>query len=173
MNEKKPSPAPLKVNGWSIFPHPAFIEQLAALLREVERLRAKHPKEYVHKNSTKRLAAIWKLLTQVIPADPTADQFRLGNTLGAQYRHWFRAKFFQQYRLFFRYHEASKVIVIGWVNDSDTLRAYGSKDDAYAVFSRKLSSGHPPDSWDRLLAEARSAAASATQLQSRLGALLK
>jgi toxin YhaV len=173
MNDIEPPLAPLTVNGWSIFPHPAFIEQFSDLLQQVQTLKKRHPDSYTQKNATKRLAAIWKLLTKVIPADPTADQFRLGNTLGAQYRHWFRAKFFQQYRLFFRYHEASKVIVIGWVNDSDTLRAYDSKDDAYAVFYRMLGAGNPPDSWDKLLKEAHEATAEATQLHSQLDELLK
>ena len=50
-------------------------------------------------------------------------------TLGDAYRHWFRAKFFQQYRLFFRYHAASRIIVYAWVNDEDTRRAYESADD--------------------------------------------
>ena len=42
-------------------------------------------------------------------------------------KHWFRAKFFQQYRLFFRYHAGSKVVVFAWVNDENTLRSSGSK----------------------------------------------
>ena len=33
-----------------------------------------------------------------------------------------RAKFFQQYRLFFRFHQASRIIVYAWVNDADTRR---------------------------------------------------
>jgi hypothetical protein len=45
---------------------------------------------------------------------------RAGGALGDGYRHWFRAKFFQQYRLFFRYHASSKVIVYAWVNDEAT-----------------------------------------------------
>jgi len=36
--------------------------------------------------------------------------------LGDEYKHWFRAKFLQQYRLFFRYHKQSKVIVMVSVN---------------------------------------------------------
>ena len=40
------------------------------------------------------------------------------------------------------------------VNDVDTMRAYESSDDAYRVFRKKLESGHPPDDWDELLAEA-------------------
>ncbi|MBI3178724.1 MAG: type II toxin-antitoxin system YhaV family toxin, partial [Deltaproteobacteria bacterium] len=74
-----------------------------------------------------------------------------GSTLGPAYKHWLRAKFFQQYRLFFRYHKASKAIVYAWVNDEDTKRAYDSPDDAYRVFRAMLQGGNPPDSWDALL----------------------
>jgi toxin YhaV len=57
--------------------------------------------------------------------------------------------------VFFRYHAPSKVIVFAWVNDEDTKRAYEGSDDAYRVFRKMLKSGHPPDDWSQLLAEAR------------------
>jgi len=47
------------------------------------------------------------------------------------------------------------VIVFAWVNDEDTKRAYESGDDAYRVFRKMLESGHPPDDWKQLLAQAR------------------
>jgi toxin YhaV len=47
------------------------------------------------------------------------------------------------------------VIVLAWVNDEDTKRAYESSDDAYRVFRRMLESGHPPSDWSQLLTEAR------------------
>ena len=78
-----------------------------------------------------------------------------GGILGDDHKHWFRAKFFQQYPLFFRYHASSRVIVFAWVNDEDTKRAYESADDAYRVFRRMLDSGRPPSDWGQLLAEAR------------------
>ena len=84
-------------------------------------------------------------------------QFQQGTTLGADYRHWRRAKFFQQFRLFFRFHSRSKVIVLGWVNDQQTKRAYGSKSDSYRVFQSMLASGHPPNGWDSQLQEAAGA----------------
>ena len=68
---------------------------------------------------------------EVIPQDPTRPEYRQGNTLGHAHKHWFRAKFFQQYRLFYRFHVQAKVIVFAWVNDEDTRRAYESADDAY------------------------------------------
>ena len=94
----------LVINGWHIFAHPLFLEQVEELLEKVEHLRQKYPKEYQRKNATKRLAAIAKLVFEDIPPDPTRSEYRQGNTLGDDYKHWFRAKFFQQYRLFFRYH---------------------------------------------------------------------
>ena len=66
-----------------------------------------------------------------------------------------RATFFQQYRLFSRFHAASKRLVLAWVNDEDTRHAYESRDDAYRVFRRMLESSKPADDWAALLAEAR------------------
>lgn len=103
----------------------------------------------------KRLAAIAKLAFEVIPKDPGRTEHRQGTTLGDHRKHWLRAKFFQQYRLFFRYHRESKIIIYAWVNDEDTKRAYESSDDAYQIFRRMLESGQPPDGWQNLLAEAK------------------
>lgn len=155
----KPQATPLVVNGWTVFAHPLFLDQLDELTRQVEELRRKDPSGFIKKNATKRLAAIAKLAFEVIPQDPARSEYRQGNTLGEDHRHWFRAKFFQQYRIFFRYHAQSRVIVFAWVNDEDTKRAYESGDDAYKVFRKMLEGGHPPDDWDLLLAESRAASA--------------
>ncbi len=148
-------PAPLIIHGWTIFAHPLFLAQIEALAQQVEAFKRKDPIGYGKKNAGKRLAAITKLAFDVIPQDPARPEYRQGNALGDEHKHWFRAKFFQQYRLFFRYHAPSKVIVFAWVNDDDTKRAYESSDDAYRVFRKMLESGHPPDDWSQLLAEAR------------------
>lgn len=151
--------APLAVIGWSIYAHPVFLDQLEALIDEVESRKQRQPESWRKKNCTKRLAAIFKLVGEVIPNDPTAPQFRQGDTLGADRKHWFRAKFFQQYRLFFRFDSASKIIVLAWVNDNKTLRSYDSRSDAYATFRNMLNSGNPPDDFDELLRAARASAA--------------
>lgn len=150
--------APLVVNSWSIYAHPLFLDQLDALIAEVEARKARDPLTYTAKNGAKRLAAIYKLIAEVIPSDPAAAQFRQGGTLGPDRKHWFRAKFFQQYRLFFRFDSASRIIILAWVNDEATLRAYGSKTDAYAVFKGMLDDGDPPDDFDTLKAAALEAA---------------
>ena len=146
---------PAVVNGWTLYAHPLFIEQYLNLKSQVEALREKDPENYTKKNAAKRLAAIQRLTFELIPHDPTHADFRHGNTLGDDNKHWFRAKFFQQYRLFFRYHLESKVIVYAWVNDEKNKRAYGSKTDAYRIFEKMVKSGHPPKEWDDLLKAAQ------------------
>lgn len=148
-------PRPIVVHGWTVFAHPLFLAQVEALATQVQSFKERDPAGYRKKNASKRLAAIYKLMLDVIPQDPTRDEYRQGNTLGGEHRHWFRAKFFQQYRLFFRYHTSSKIIVFAWVNDENTKRAYESSDDAYRVFRRMLVDGHPPNDWNQLLGEAR------------------
>jgi toxin YhaV len=142
------------INGWRIFAHPLFLDQVEDLLIQVETLRQQHPQDYKKKKATKYLAAILKLAFYVIPQDPTRNDYHQGSTLGDDYKHWFRAKFFQQYRLFFRCHQENKIIVFVWVNDENSKRAYGSKTDAYLVFKKMLESGDPPNSWDALLQNA-------------------
>lgn len=163
-------PTPLLIHGWTVFAHPLFLVQLESLAQQVEAFKQKDPVGYVKKNAAKRLAAISKLAFDVISQDPTRPEYRQGNTLGDEHKHWFRAKFFQQYRLFFRYHAPSKVIVFAWVNDEDTKRAYESSEDAYRVFRKMLESGCPPDDWDQLLKEAKPAVA---RLQANMAALKK
>ena len=146
---------PLVINGWDVFAHSLFLNQFEELLRQVEHLRQKYPQDYNKKNATKRLAAIAKLAFDVIPQDPTLSNYRQGSTLGDDYKHWFRAKFFQQYRLFFRYHQESKIIIFAWVNDENSKRSYDSNTDAYRVFKKMLETGHPPDNWHDLLKDAK------------------
>ena len=148
---------PLVIHGWAVFAHPLFIAHIDILTRQVEALKKKDPRGYIKKNASKRLAAITKLVFDVIPQDPTRAEYRQGGTLGEEHKHWFRARFFQQYRPFFRYHVPGKTIVFAWVNDDDTKRAYEGSDDAYRVFRKMLERGHPPDDWNQLLVESRAA----------------
>ena len=148
-------PFPVVLHGWTVFAHPLFLAQLEALTLQVERIKKKDPVGYVTKNTSKRLAAIAKLAFDVVPQDPTRPEYRQGGTLGDEHKYWRRAKFYQQYRLFFRYHAQARVIVFAWVNDEDSKRAYERGDDAYRVFRKMLESGHPPDDWKQLLAECK------------------
>lgn len=155
--KKKPIPEGLTVNGWTLYAHPLFLEQLEKLTLAVERAREKDPDGYASTANAKLLAALRKLMFEVIPIDPARPEFRQGGTLGPARKHWFRAKFGNgRFRLFFRYSTAAKIIILAWVNDSDTLRTYGAKTDAYAVFKTMLDKGNPPEDWDALLKASQS-----------------
>ncbi|MBM6594963.1 type II toxin-antitoxin system YhaV family toxin [Microvirga pudoricolor] len=136
--------------GWTIYAHPLFLDQLESYREEYRRIRHRFPDEYKKKRATKLYAALLKVIFEVIPSNPAAEAFRQGNTLGALNKNWFRAKFLQQYRVFFRFAAQEKVIVLAWVNDDDSKRAYESGTDAYAVFRKMLADGNPPSDWEML-----------------------
>jgi toxin YhaV len=142
-------PAPFVVHGWTLFAHPLFLAQIEALAGQVEELKLKDGVGYVKKNASKRLAAIIRLAFDVIPQDPARPDYRQGGTLGEDRKHWFRAKFFQQYRLFFRYHAQSRIIVLAWVNDENTKRAYKSGDypRALKLFRKASDDGNIVADW--------------------------
>lgn len=142
----------MKVNGWDLYQYKLFTEQLDTLISEVEKLRDAQSETYKEHGKSKRLARIRKLMLEEIPADPASQNWNQGNTLGKEFRHWKRAKFGQnRFRLFFRYDGQHKVIIYAWINDDKTLRKEGDKNDPYAIFSKCLSRGEPPDDLKSLL----------------------
>jgi toxin YhaV len=149
-------------HGWMIMAHPLLLDQLEKLTSAVEDIARKRPDDYQKSADAKLLAALHELIFNRVPLDPTAGQYRQGGTLGAGRKHWFRAKFGNgRFRLFFRYDSRSKIIIFAWVNDENSLRTYGARTDAYAVFRKMLEQGNPPDDWAALLAAA--SAKSATE----------
>lgn len=139
-------------NGWRLFVHPLFAQQLERLPSQVEALAAKDPETYRSQPATKLLATIRRYILEIIPNNPNAAEFRQGNTLGSDNRHWFRAKFHDRYRLFYRFSSQDKVIIYAWVNDEDSLRKAGSRTDPYSVFRNMLASGDPPRDMAQLMA---------------------
>jgi toxin YhaV len=145
----------LEVNGWQLFAHPLFLDQIEKLAAAVERAQANDPRGWRKSANAKLLAVIRQLVFETIPQDPTRPEYRQGGTLGDARKHWFRAKFGGgRFRLFFRFSSSAKVLVFAWVNDENTLRTYGSKTDAYAVFRKMFDGGNPPDDWPALMAAA-------------------
>jgi toxin YhaV len=122
--------------------------------RETAQLAEADPMGYASHPRVKLYAAVRKLVREIIPADPNAPEFQLGNTLGPQHRHWRRAKFSGRFRLFYRFHTASRTIVYAWMNDEGTLRKEGSRTDPYVVFRRMLEGRRPPSDWEGLVEEA-------------------
>lgn len=143
------------VNGWTLLFHQAILDQLAALEQAATRARKGDPKNFRANANVKLFAALSKVIFETVPADPGRQEYRQGNTLGPEYRHWFRAKFLGRFRLFFRYDSRAKLIVYSWVNDERSLRQSGGRNDPYEVFRRMLKSGNPPNDWTALVNSAR------------------
>lgn len=141
----------MESQGWRLFVHPLFQAQLQKLTERVGRLASKDPRGYASHPAAKILATINHYIRESIPRDPNGAEFRQGNTLGHDNRHWFRAKFHGRYRLFYRFSTQHKIIVYAWVNDDESLRKAGSKTDPYAAFKAMLESGNPPNSFADLL----------------------
>ena len=138
-------------HGWTLLFHDCVVEQLQKLSAAEQRAKSSDPQGFEDNANVKLFRALSRLILEVVPGDPARDEFRQGKTLGADYRHWRRAKVGRRFRLFFRYDSKAKLIVFAWVNDEQTLRSAGAKSDPYAVFQKMLGQGNPPDDWAALV----------------------
>lgn len=138
-------------NGWNLLFHECLVEQLQKLNTAAERAQKQDPRGSESNANVRLFAALSKLIFDAVPSDPNREAYRQGNTMGAAFRYWRRAKIGRRFRLFFRFDSKTRIIIFTWVNDENTLRASGSKSDPYVVFQRMLERGHPPDDWADLL----------------------
>lgn len=143
-------------HGWTLLFHQCLSEQIQKLEAAITRAQAQDPQGFESNANVKLFNALSHLILEVVPSDPNRTEYRQGNTLGPEFRHWRRAKIGRRFRLFFRFDSTAKIIIYAWVNDKHTLRAAGSRSDPYAVFQRMLSRGYPPDDWAALLTASQS-----------------
>ena len=145
----------MRRHGWTLLFHDCLIDQLRKLHDAVQRAQRSDPAEFSSNANVKLFHVLSRLMLEVIPQDPSRDEYRQGDTLGPRYRHWRRARIGRRFRLFFRYDARAKVVVYAWVNDRSTLRSSGSRTDPYTVFAGMLARGHPPDDWASLTTASR------------------
>jgi toxin YhaV len=143
-------------HGWILLFHACVSAQLQKLHAAAERAKQQDPNGFDANANVRLFNALSKLIFKAVPSDPNREEYRQGNTMGTAFRHWRRAKIGRRFRLFFRFDSKSKIIIFAWVNDENTLRSSGSKNDPYAVFKRMLDKGHPPDDWATLVSASRS-----------------
>ena len=137
-------------HGWSLLFHECLIQQLQKPHAPAVSAQAQDPAGFESNANVKLFNALSKLMLDTVPGDPNREEYRQGNTMGAAFRHWRRAKIGRRFRLFFRFDSKAKIIIFAWVNDENTLRSSVSKRDPYAVFQRMLERGNPPDEWATL-----------------------
>ena len=146
----------MQKHNWKLFFHPCIVEQLKKLKAATDRASAADPIGFEANANVKLYRTLSHLILEIVPLDPGLDEYRQGNTMGQDYRHWRRVKIGRRFRLFFRYDSRTRVIVYAWVNDEQTMRSAGSKSDPYAVFRKMLERGSPPDDWAFLLTASQS-----------------
>lgn len=143
------------IHGWGLYAHPLFAERLASLTEQVAEIANKDPEGFAGHPAAKLLMSVRNAMRTRVPANPDANDFRLGKSLGKGRSAWRRVKHGlpPRYRLFFRFNStAPKAIIFVWLNDEATLRKEGAKTDVYAVFSRLVESGRVPATWEELMA---------------------
>ena len=146
----------MQQHGWTLLFHHQLIAQMMKLRAAVLRAQENDPEGFGANANVNFFRALVQLIQDVVPNDPSRDEYRQGNTMGPAFRHWRRAKIGRRFRLFFRFDSKTRIIIFTWVNDENTLRSSGAKTDPYIVFRKMLKSGHPPDDWDALLAASKS-----------------
>ena len=112
-------------DGWNLLFHECLVQQLRKLHVAAERAQKQDPKGSESNANVRLFAALSKLIFEVVPSDTNREEYRQGNTMGAAYRHWRRAKIGRRFRLFFRFDSKTRIIIFAWVNDEHTLRASG------------------------------------------------
>ncbi len=143
-------------HGWTLLFHQCLIDQLRRLEVAVARAQRQDPERFASSANVKLFDTLSHLILNTVPGDPNREEYRQGNTVGAEFRHWRRAKIGRRFRLFFRFDSRAKIIIYAWVNDENTLRSAGNRTDPYAVFQRMLERGNPPDEWAALKAASKS-----------------
>ena len=133
------------VNGWKLYVHPLFEQQLRHLIDQVDNLAAKNQIGYGTEPAAKLLATINRHIREIIPRDPSSSEFRQGNTLGADNRHWFRAMFHER-----RIKTATALFIhpdlkLGCGSTNDVLGAVAGYSQEFWIDISISFIGHPND----------------------------
>lgn len=136
---------------------PEFEQRLQYMRTRVRFLKNHNP-DYKQHPHTKLLLSTWSVMKESL-SQPNAPQYKLGNTLGQENRHWRRCKdrLPPRYRLFFQFSSDESACIYVWLNNENTLRKAGSRKDVYAVFANLLQSKIIPQKFYDLLEQSREA----------------
>ena len=77
-------------HSWTLLFHDFLIAQL--LHHTVQRAHRRGPTELAPNSNVKLCHALSRLMPEIIPEDPSRDEYRQGSTFGPRYRNWRRAK---------------------------------------------------------------------------------
>ena len=78
--------------GWHLLFHGCITEQLKKLHAAVEKAKLQDPNGFESNANVRLFNALSKLIFEAVPSDSNREEYRQGNTMGATFRHWRRAK---------------------------------------------------------------------------------
>lgn len=133
-----------------------FEQRILMLITRAKWLKKHQPDTYKTHPDFKLLQSVWRVMKESWQ-NPAHARYNLGNTLGAENRHWRRCKegLPPRYRLFFRFSSSEQICVYAWLNNEKTLRKAGSKTDVYATFRYLLKKGLVPQDFAELLIKSK------------------
>jgi toxin YhaV len=143
-------------HGWVLLFHECIVEQLQKLHAAAARAQRNDPKGFERNANVKLFRALSQLILETVPSDPARDEYRQGNTLGPDYRHWRRAKVGRRFRLFFRYDSRRRPSCSPGSMMSRRCGRRAASPTPTPMFEKMLERGNPPDDWDSLVAASRS-----------------
>lgn len=118
-------------HGWTLLFTEFLLDQMDRVTAAAETEAARHAQKVgrggqhtgtAPTSNIKVAAALFDLMFEEIPREPTRRDFRQGATLGKGRAYWFRAKFGGgRFRLFFRYRSDVRIIVYAGVNDETSV----------------------------------------------------
>lgn len=128
-------------NGWTLYYHHVFGDRYAAMRARAKELKKQlATDDFVRHPDVRLVAAVRRVILDIIPEDPNRSDFWLKGNL-AMFR---RVKGYglpDRYRLFYVFSTQVKVVIVLYVNDSGTLRKEDARTDPYEVFSDLVRSG--------------------------------
>lgn len=137
--------APSTYHGWRVLAHPVFQRRYTELRDEARRLRQSlSPHEYRQHPTVKLTAALYRLMTEIVPENPDAPEYRLSGSL-SRFRRAKGRGLPPRYRVFWTFSTRARVIIFLYVNDEASLRKEGDKHDPYAIFRRLVERGEIGD----------------------------
>jgi len=128
-----PDKTPPIINEWVVLAHPVFARRYVALRDDVLRLKGELTADaYRRRPTVKLFAALWRLITEIVPQDPNAPEYMLRGPL-ARYRRAKGRGLPPRYRLFWIFSTQAKAIIFLYINDEATLLLFDDRSSQRSI----------------------------------------
>lgn len=127
--------------GWRVLFTEPFTTRYGDLSGRARALRGTlSPEDYKRHVDAKLFRAVFKLVYEIVPANPDHSDFRLSGELKA-FRRVKGKGLPRRMRMFFVFSEKAKAVIFLYINDAGTLRKAGDRNDPYDIFRDLLRKG--------------------------------